>query len=105
MLNCNMMIRSLQCVARDLPMYDGLTSVDEFLNKFESEASEQQQFDALKWELCAMPAKWWDMHQQSFKDWHDYRKMMHLRFGRPPLRMRTKFEERNNLCDHLSRWI
>ena len=37
-LNCNMMTRSLHCVAievRDLPMYDGLSEVDDFLNKFE----------------------------------------------------------------------
>jgi len=37
MLNFNMMIRSLHCIAtktRDLPMYDGLIEVDGFLNKF-----------------------------------------------------------------------
>lgn len=47
-----MMIKSLRCVvaeARDLPLYDGLTSVDEFLNKFESEVPKKQRFDALKW--------------------------------------------------------
>ena len=36
-LNCNTMLRSLHCMAtevRDLPMYDGLTAVDEFLSKF-----------------------------------------------------------------------
>ena len=44
MLNCNMMIRSLHCVmteARELPTYDGVTSVDEFLEKFESAVLEQ----------------------------------------------------------------
>lgn len=44
MLNCNMMVRSLCCVTtevRDLPMYNGLTAVDEFLNKFEREVLEQ----------------------------------------------------------------
>jgi len=43
-LNYNMMIRSLRCVAteaRDLPMYNGLTVVDHFLNKFEKEVPEQ----------------------------------------------------------------
>ena len=59
-LNCNMMTRSLCCVTtevRDLPMYDGLTEVDDFLNKFESEVPKQQCFDALKWALRAMPAR------------------------------------------------
>jgi len=43
MLNCNMMTRSLRCVTtdvRDLPMYDGLSEVDDFLNKFEREVLE-----------------------------------------------------------------
>ena len=38
-MNCNMTIRSLRCVTthtRDLPTYDGLIVVDEFLSKFES---------------------------------------------------------------------
>ena len=43
-LNCNMMIRSLHYMtteARELPTYDGVTSVDEFLDKFESAVPEQ----------------------------------------------------------------
>ena len=39
-LNCNMMVRSLHCMTievRDLPTYDGLSEVDDFLNKFERE--------------------------------------------------------------------
>lgn len=57
-LNCNMMIRSLCCVkieARDLPRYDGLIVVDEFLKKFKNAVPEQQQFGALKWALRTMP--------------------------------------------------
>lgn len=68
-LNCNMMTRSLHCVAievRDLPMYDGLSGVDDFLNKFEREVPEQRRFDALKWVLRAMLARWWGTHQRSF---------------------------------------
>ena len=64
-LNCKMMVRSLHCMtteARDLPTYDGLTSVEEFLNKFESEVPEQQWFDALKWALRVTPTRWVGMH-------------------------------------------
>lgn len=60
-LNCNMMVRSLCCTtmeAREMLTYDGLTKVDEFLRKFESRVLEQQRFDALKWALCATPARW-----------------------------------------------
>lgn len=43
MLNYNMVIRSLCCVemeARDLPMYDRLSKVDDFLNKFKQDVPE-----------------------------------------------------------------
>jgi hypothetical protein len=84
-LNCNMMIRSLRCVTtevRDLPMYDGLSEVDDFLNKFEREVPEQQRFDALKWVLRATPARWWGTHQRSFEDWRECRRMMCMWFGK-----------------------
>jgi len=45
------MTKSLHYVSmkvRDLPMYDGLSEVDDFLNIFESEVSKQQRFEALK---------------------------------------------------------
>ena len=44
MLNYNMMIKSLCCVkieAMELPTYDGLSAVDEFLRKLESGVPEQ----------------------------------------------------------------
>lgn len=60
MLNYNMMIRSLRCVTtldHNLLMYDGLTTVDEFLSKFESVVPEQQRFDTLKWTPPTTPMR------------------------------------------------
>jgi len=71
---------------RDLPMYDGLTEVDDFLNKFESEVLEQQRFDALKWALRATPTRWWGIHQRSFEDLHECRRMMLMHFGKAQFR-------------------
>lgn len=75
-LNCNMMTRLLHYVStevRDLPNYDEVSHMDEFLNKFEREVSEQKCFEALKWVLRATPVRWWVMHQRSFEDWHECR--------------------------------
>ena len=58
-LNCNMMTQSLSCIiaqAQDLPTYDGLKMVDDFLGRFESAVLEPQQFDALKWALLVTHA-------------------------------------------------
>jgi len=83
-----MMIRSLRCVtteARELPTYDRLIVVDEFMSKFESAVPEQQWFDALKWALRTTPTRWWGTHQGTFEDSCRCRRMMHLRFGKPQL--------------------
>lgn len=61
MLNCNMIIKSLRYVlkeVRDLPTYDGLSEVDTFLGKFEREVPKNECFQALNWILHAMPARW-----------------------------------------------
>lgn len=58
MLHCNMVTRSMYCVRaqdRELLKYDGLTLIDGFLTKFEIALREHQQFDAMRWALCATP--------------------------------------------------
>lgn len=80
-INCNMMTRSLRCVeieVRDQPMYDRLSEVDDFLNIFERQVSEQHWFDALKLVLRTTLARWWGTHQQNFEDWQECIRMMHL---------------------------
>jgi len=51
---------------RDLPIYDGLSEVDDFLRRFEREVLEQHHLEVLKWVLHAMLARWWGTHQKSF---------------------------------------
>ena len=49
-LICNTMTRSLRCVSikvRDMPTYDGLSEVDNFLDAFERRVLEKQHFEAL----------------------------------------------------------
>jgi len=107
MLNCNMMTKSLCCVTtqvQDLPTYDGLTAVDEFLNKFESIVPEHQWFDALKWALRATPARWWGTQQGNYENWRDRRRMMQLWFGKSELRITEKYDGRDDPRMHLTKW-
>ena len=53
---------------RELPTYDGVTTVGEFLEKFESTVPKQQRVDVLKWELHATLKRWWGTHQGKFED-------------------------------------
>ena len=100
-LNYNMMTKSLYCVRaqdRELPMYDGLTTIDEFLTKFEITVPEHQWFNALRWALRATPARWWGTHEGTFDDWRGYRRMMQIRFGKPELRITENYDGRNDLA-------
>lgn len=85
-------------------MYDGLKIVEKFLTKFESMVPEHQRFDALKWALRATPAHWWGTHEGTFEDWHDYKQMMHIRFGKLKLQITKKYDGCNDPCMHLTKW-
>jgi len=86
-------------------MYDGLSAVHEFQNRYQKEGSKQQRFNTLKWVLHATPARWWDTHQRSFGNWCDYRRMIRMQFGKPQMWLKDKIVEQNGLRAHLSRWM
>ena len=88
-----------------LPKYDGLMVVNEFLTKFEIAVPEHQRFDAMRWVLHAMPARWWGTHEGMFKDWHACKHMMKIRFGKPELHVVERYDGRDDPRMHLTRWI
>lgn len=103
-----MMMRSMHCVSievMNLPTYDGLIEVDDFLNKFEREVLEQQHFESLKWVLRTMPTRWWGIYEISFEDWCEWRRKIHMRFGKPQMWLTNKIARWNVLCTHRSIWI
>lgn len=107
-LNCNMMIRSLWCVTpeeREIPTYDGVTSVDELLDKFESIVLDQQRYGVLEWALHVTPTRWWSTHQKTMGNWHECRRQMHLWFRSPQCRTRVEQPGQSSLCTHLCRWV
>ena len=102
-----MMTKSLHCVpskVRNFPYYDGLTNVDKFLDSCERKVLEDHRFQVLDLTLRTTLARWWGMQKDNFDEWHDYRRMMRLRFGHPKIRVTKKYDGRNDPCDHLSKW-
>lgn len=101
-----MMTKSLQYVVtkvRDLPTYDGLSEVDDFLNRFERELSKQQRLDTLRWVLNAMPARWWGTHQRSVRT-GECKKMMPMWFGKPKTQLKDKYDGWDDPHAHLAKW-
>lgn len=102
-----MMTRSLRYVeieVRDMPMYDRLSEVDDFLNKFEKEVPKQQCFNTLKWVLRATPTIWWGTHQRSFEDWRECRRTMRMQFEKPQMWLIDKYDRRDDPRTHLAKW-
>lgn len=65
----NMMTKSLCCVSskvRNLPYYDSLTNVDNFLDVFESAVPQYHYFQELDFVLHTTPARWWGTYKDSF---------------------------------------
>ena len=106
-LCCKMMTKSLRHVSSkvsNLPYYDGLIDVDKFLDAFERKVPGDHRFQALDLVLCAMPARWWGTHKDNFDEWHDYKRMTRLSFGRPKIQLTEKYDGRNDPRDHLAKF-
>jgi len=102
-----MMTISLRCVSteeRKLPHYDGLTTVDIFLDEFESEVLEEHRFQALELALGATPSRWWGTHKEIFAGWKEYRRMMRLRFEYDNTQVTENYSGKDDRCNHLARW-
>jgi len=102
-----MMTKSLHCVSSEVrifPYYDGLTDVDKFLDAFEREVLEKHHFQALDLAICDMPARWWGTHKDNFDGWHEYKRMMRVRFGCPMVKLTKKYDGRSDPHDHLAKW-
>ena len=86
-----------------MPTYDGLNEADIFLDAFEREVLEKQCFQELDWALHTVPTWWWGMHNESFDNWRECRRMMCTHFGKPKMRLTNKYDGRDDLCAHLAK--
>ena len=82
-----------------------MTIIDEFLTKFEIIVPEHQKFDALRWALRAMLARWWGTHEGTFDNWRGCKCMMKIRFGKPKLCLMEKYDGHDDPRMHLTKWI
>ena len=65
--------QSLHWVATEvieLPKYEGIPNLADFIDEFEDKVSEPQRLLALEEALKATPTRWWDTHKKSMGDWN-----------------------------------
>ena len=58
-------VRQVQTQSRELPTYEGLPNIANFLSEFEAMVTEPKCLSAVDCMLKATPARWWSMHKRS----------------------------------------
>lgn len=85
----------------NLPSYDGLGDVYNFLNYYEEKFSENQRFSTLDRALKATPSRWWNAHKKNTGGWKECQRLMWIRFGQREIDMEINYDGKNNLRMHI----
>ena len=87
---------------RELPTYEGLPNLAEFLTKFEGLVIESQRLFALDHVLKATPAIWWGTHKQFITDWTQCRRLMEVWFGEEVTTVHHEYTVLSNPAEHIN---
>ena len=71
------MTKSLRWIGteiKDIPSFDGLADVKEFLQQFEQEIPHEQRMEAIDFAVRATPARWWHAHKEHIASWDDLKR-------------------------------
>ena len=81
---CGLIMQSLCRIATDtieLPIYEGIPELSEFLVEFEDKVSEPRRLLALEEALNVILAQWWVTHKKSITGWSQCRILMTIILG------------------------
>ena len=56
-------------IVSNLPTFDGLNPLENFLSKIEMSVPTQQRLLAMDEAMKATPARWWGTHKNNITDW------------------------------------
>ena len=76
----------------EVPIFDGLSNIKEFLQKYEAQVPLSQQMKTLDVELRATPTRWWTGHKRIITTWETYHRMLAIRFGKDAGGMNYKYD-------------
>ena len=96
-----MITQSLRQVATEiveLPTYEELPHLPEFLVDFEDKVSQPWRLLVLDEALKATPARWWETHKKSIDGWLLCRRLMEVRLS--GTKKYEKYDGRNDPNDH-----
>ena len=69
-------IRWIGTKIQTTPLFDGLSNVNEFLQKYEQEIPNNQRIEGMDLALRATPARWWQEHKANISSWEDCKRLI-----------------------------
>lgn len=80
----------------EVPTFDGLSDIQEFLRKYEAQVSFSQRLKTLDVALRSTPARWWTAHKRNIATWETYHRLLVIKFGKDVGGMNYKYDEQND---------
>ena len=98
------MTRSLRWIGtkiKDIPLFDGLADVNDFLKQFEQEIPIEQRMEVIDLALRATPARWWHTHKENIVSWGDCKRLTVIRFSNGTECLHQKYTGQSDPRSHI----
>ena len=101
---CAYLTKSLRWIGaeiKDIPSFDGLVDVNDFLYQFEQEIPHEQRMLAIDLAVRATPAIWWHAHKQHIASWDDFKRLTTIRFSNDKECLQKKYTGESDPRSHI----
>ena len=89
-------LRWLGSQTRPLPIFDGSTDREEFIEQLFAQILDSQKMETLDSTFIATAARWWNGHRQYIHSWEVCQQSLRLRFMDRPQEVRHTFNGKTN---------
>ena len=105
---CVQMTKSLRWIGTEVcevPMFDGLSKIQDFLQDYEAQVPCTQRLKTLDMALRATPARWWTAHKRNIITWETCYRLLVIKFGKYVGGMNYKYDGKTDPKIHIEACI
>ena len=84
-----------------VPVFDGLSNIKEFLKEYEAQVPSSQRLQALDVALRATSARWWVAHKKNITTWETCHRLLIIRFGEDVGAMNYRYDGQTDPRVHI----
>jgi hypothetical protein len=94
-------VRWIGIIVSNLPTFDVLNPLENFLSEFESSVPTQERLLAMDEAMKATPTRWWGTHKSNITDWTQCRTLMTTRFSTQAVSCEVQYTTQSCPKDHV----